>query len=101
MVRQSVPGRCPTMTVKQREPETVGVLLIGFSPVVREGLQAILAKDERIQVIGDAPDGHEALLHIKRACDRGRPVKVVLTESRTGKVDGVEATRLITEAFPE
>ena len=89
------------MAVKQREPKNLGVLLIDFSPVVREGLQAILAKDEGIEVIGDAPDGHEALPHIKRAYDRGRPVNVVLTETRNGKVDGVQATRLIKEEFPE
>jgi len=89
------------MAVTQRESATLGVLMIDFSPVVREGLQAILTKDERIEVIGDAQDGHEALLHIKRASDRGQPVKVVLTETRSGKVDGVQATRLIKEQFPE
>jgi DNA-binding NarL/FixJ family response regulator len=89
------------MEVKQREPKNLGVLMIDFNPVVREGLQAILAKDERIEVIGDALDGSEALLHIKRACDRGQPVQVVLTETRNGKIDGVQATRLIKEQFPE
>ncbi len=90
------------MVVKQRETENLGVLMIDFCPVVREGLQAILTKDERIEVIGDAPDEHEALKHIKRAHDRGRTVNVVLlTETRGGKVDGVQATRLIKEQFPE
>ena len=79
----------------------LGVLMIGFSPVVRQGLQAILAKDKGIEVIEDATDGIEALLNIKRARDRGRPVNVVLTESRNGKVDGVQATRLIKDEFPE
>jgi DNA-binding NarL/FixJ family response regulator len=89
------------MAVTQRESETLGVLMIDFSPVVREGLQAILTKDESIEVLGDALDGHEALLHIKRAGDRGQPVKVVLTETRNGKLDGVQATRLIKDKFPE
>jgi len=89
------------MAIMQRETKTLGILLIGFSPVVREGLQAILAKDARIEMIGDAADGHEALLRIKRAYDRGRPVKVVLTETRNGKVDGVQATRLIKDEFPD
>jgi DNA-binding NarL/FixJ family response regulator len=75
--------------------------MLDFSPVVREGLRAILAKDEGIEAIGDAPDGHEALLHIKRACGMGRPVNVVLTETRNGKMDGVQATRLIKDEFPE
>jgi DNA-binding NarL/FixJ family response regulator len=72
------------MAFKQREPKNLGVLMIDFNPVVREGLQAILTKDERIEVIGDAPDEHEALQHIKRAGERGRPVNVVLTETRSG-----------------
>jgi DNA-binding NarL/FixJ family response regulator len=89
------------MAVKERESEMLGVLMIDFSPVVREGLQAILTKDERIKVIGDAPDEHQALQYIKRARDQGQSVKVVLTETRSGKVDGVQATRLIREEFPE
>ncbi len=88
------------MEVKDRKPDILGVLMIGFSPVVQEGLRAILAKDEKIEVIGDAQDGNDALLHIKRAHTRGRPVKVVLTETRNGKMDGVQATRLIKEEFP-
>ena len=89
------------MTVEQREPQNLGVLMIDFNPVVREGLQSILTKDDGIEVIGDVPDGHEALVHIKQARNRGRPVNVVLTETRNGKVDGVQATRLIKDAFPE
>ncbi len=89
------------MAVKPREPKNLGVLMIDFSPVVREGLQSILAKDAEIEFIGDAPDGHQALLHIRRAGDRGRPVSVVLTETRNGAVDGVQATRLIKDEFPE
>jgi len=89
------------MTVRQRESETLGVLMVDFSPVVREGLQAILTKDERIEVIGDVPDEHQALRHIKRAGERGRPVNVVLTETRNGELDGVQVTRLIKDEFPE
>ena len=89
------------MAVNQRESERLGVLMIDFCPVVREGLQAILTKDERIEVIGDAPDEHQAIQHMKRARDHGRLVNVVLTEARSGKVDGVQATRYIKREFPE
>jgi DNA-binding NarL/FixJ family response regulator len=89
------------MAVKQRESETLGVLMIDFSPVVREGLQSILAKDRGIEFMGDAPDGQQALLDIKRRRDQGRTVNVVLTETRNGKVDGVQATRLIKDEFPD
>ena len=89
------------MTNKQRESETVGVLMIGFNPVVKEGLQSILTKDQRIKVIGDVPNEVAAIQYIKRARDRGQIVKVVLTETRSGKVDGVQATRLIKAEFPD
>ena len=75
--------------------------MIGFSPVVRAGLQAILAKDERLEVIGDAPDGYDALLYIKRLRERGQVVRVVLTETRNNGTDGVQATRMIKDEFPE
>jgi len=55
------------MAVKQHEPQELGVLMIDFSPVIREGLQSILTKDEGIEVVGDAPNEYEALQHIKRA----------------------------------
>jgi DNA-binding NarL/FixJ family response regulator len=75
------------MKVKERKPDTLRVLLIDFNPVVREGLLAILATDEGIEVAGNVPDGHEALQHIKRAGNQGAPVNVVLTETRNGLVD--------------
>ena len=89
------------MADKEHKPKKMGVLMINFNPVVREGLQAILTKDDGIEVIGDAPDEHQAIQHIKRASDQGQAVHVVLTETRSAKVDGVQATRLIKEEFPE
>ena len=81
--------------------DKLGVLVIGFSPVVRAGLQAILTKDKRLEMIGDAPDGYDALLYIKRLHDRGQIVNVILTETRNNGVDGVHATRIIKDEFPE
>jgi RHS repeat-associated protein len=72
-----------------------------ISPVIREGLQAMMAKDERLDVVGDVPDGYDGLLFIKRASDRGQTVNVVLTETRIGERDGVQATRIIKDEFPE
>ena len=89
------------MTAEQREPQNLGVLMIDFNPVVREGLQAIMKKDAGIEVIGDVADEHQALRHIRRGSEKGRPVNVVLTETRNGMVDGVQATRLIKDEFPE
>ncbi len=89
------------MAVKQRGASDLGVLMINFNPVVREGLQAIMAKDERLDVTGDVPDGPEALIHIKKASQLGRPIHVVLTETRNDHLDGVQATRMIKDAYPD
>ena len=89
------------MEVKERKPDTLGVLMIGFNPVVREGLLAIMAKDDGIEVNGDVPDGQEALQYIKQANNRGMPIDVVLTETKNGKLDGVQATRIIKDEFPD
>jgi len=53
------------VVVKQREPKNLGVLMIDFNPVVREGLQAILAMDYGIELIPDAADAEQALLQLK------------------------------------
>jgi len=81
--------------------QSLKVLLIGFNPVVQQGLQAILARDEGISVLGHCQNGHEALLQMNRASVKGQTPDVVLTETRNGQVNGVQATRLIKEEFPE
>jgi DNA-binding NarL/FixJ family response regulator len=86
---------------KQGETGALGVLMIDFSPVVREGIQSILNKDKNIEVIGDVPNGPEALLQIKRSAESSHPVNVVLTETRNNLLDGVQATRLVKDEFPE
>jgi DNA-binding NarL/FixJ family response regulator len=89
------------MVTKERELKNLRVLLIGFSPVVRAGLQAILAKDRRIEVMGDSADGREALPQLKQHYAQGRPIDVVLTETRPRRLDGVQATKIIKDEFLE
>ena len=89
------------MAISERKTGDLGVLMIDFNPVVREGLQAIMAKDEQIEMTGDVLDGAEAVVHIRRAKSDNRPIHVVLTEARNDKLDGVQAIRLIKESFPE
>ena len=89
------------MAVVQNEHKKLGVLLINFSPVVQEGLQAILHKDEQIKVIGHVTDEQQAVQFIKEASVRFQPVHVVLTETKSSTVHGVLATRLIKKEFPD
>jgi DNA-binding NarL/FixJ family response regulator len=89
------------MEGKQGNAGKLRVLIVDFSPVVREGLQAILAQDKSIEYIGHVPDGDAALAQIRRGISQGRPVNVVMTETRNAQMDGVQATRLIKDEFPE
>src|SRR4030042_4978308 len=70
------------------ELKTVRVLMIGFNPIAREGLRAILAMDYGIELIPDAADAEQALLQLKQASDQGRPINVVLTEARASTLAG-------------
>jgi DNA-binding NarL/FixJ family response regulator len=83
------------------ELKTVRVLMIDFNPVVREGLRAILVMDYGIELVPDAVDADQALLQLKQASNQGQPIHVVLTETWTSTFDGIQATRLIKEQFPE
>ena len=89
------------MEGKQGNDGKLRVLIVNFSPVVREGLQAILAQDESIELADHVTNGDEAVAQIRRSLRQGRPVNVVLTETRNGQNDGVQATRQIKDEFPD
>jgi DNA-binding NarL/FixJ family response regulator len=54
----------------KNKPVTLGVLKIDFNLVVREGLLAILNKDDEIEVIANVPNGHEALQYYRLSIHR-------------------------------
>lgn len=79
----------------------LGVLLVGFSPVVRAGIRAILARDEGIEVVREVEGGADALDEIRRARDTEQPIQIVLTETRTTKLDGAQVAMVIKDEFPK
>ncbi|MBV8086403.1 MAG: response regulator transcription factor [Chloroflexi bacterium] len=72
------------MTVK------ISILVADDHPVVREGLSAMLGREQDFEVVGQAIDGREALDMVGRL----RP-NVVLMDLTMPRVDGVEAIRQI------
>jgi len=88
------------MVCESASQKTLRVVLAGFSPVIREGLQAILAKDQGIEVIGGSTSAYEALRQMKQVSASGRPIDVLLTETGNGDLNGVQTMRLIKEEFP-
>uniref|UniRef100_UPI0028A876BF response regulator n=1 Tax=Arsenicicoccus bolidensis TaxID=229480 RepID=UPI0028A876BF len=70
---------------------TVRVLVVDDHPVVRAGLRALLAVDARVDVVGEAASGEEALV-----VARARRPDVVLMDLQMGEgLDGVAATRAL------
>lgn len=73
----------------------IRVLIVEDSPVVRELLRHILNSDPRLQVIGVAVDGEEAVT----AAQRLRP-DVIVMDIHLPRLDGFAATRQIMESAP-
>ena len=74
----------------------IRILLVDDQKLIRQGLKALLELDSDIQVVGSASDGHSAIEQVEAL----NP-DVVLIDVRMPGMDGVTATQIICERFPE
>lgn len=76
--------------------KVVTVLIADDQTLFREGLKDLLEDEKGIKVVGEAKTGPEAIEMVKRL----RP-DVVLMDIKIPEMDGISATRVIREKFPE
>lgn len=74
----------------------VRLLVADDHPLLREGIAAVLAAHEQLQLVGEAGDGREAIEQYRAL----RP-DVVLMDLQMPVIDGIEATRLIRAEFAD
>jgi DNA-binding NarL/FixJ family response regulator len=74
----------------------IRILLVDDHKVVREGLRLFLETDERLEVVGEAANGREALERVEALMP-----DVVLMDLLMPVMDGVSAIRELKRRFPE
>ncbi|MEP6813325.1 MAG: response regulator transcription factor, partial [Actinomycetota bacterium] len=76
--------------------DEITCLIVDDHEVVREGLRLSLSRAPHIRVIGEAADGESAVA----LAERRRP-NVVIMDVRMPGMDGLEATKILTERVPD
>jgi len=74
---------------------TISILLVEDHKIVREGTRQLLEQSPDMHVVGEAPDGLEAI----NLAAEIQP-DVVVMDVRLPRMNGIEATRIITTRFP-
>jgi two-component system NarL family response regulator len=81
---------------RRRSRSRISVLLVDDHPIVRQGVQSVLERHPNLRVVAAVGDGSTAI----REAARLKPRVVVMDISMPG-MNGIEATRVITEKTPE
>jgi DNA-binding NarL/FixJ family response regulator len=71
------------------------IIIVDDDDLIRESLTLTLSLEDDIEIVGEAIDGSEAVALCKQVLP-----DIVLMDIRMPNIDGIGATRLITERFP-
>ena len=81
--------------VKMLNGGKIRIMVVDDHPLLREGIAAVLAKEETIELVAEAANGQEAI-------ERFRSVRpdVTLMDLRLPGINGIEAIKAIRGEFP-
>ncbi|HXB39976.1 MAG TPA: response regulator transcription factor [Bacteroidia bacterium] len=74
----------------------IKIIIADDHSIIRDGLKAMLEKNDFCKIVGEAANGEELLRLLK-----GTPCDVVCTDISMPVMDGVEATKQIIKNFPK
>lgn len=86
----------PTQLKVSAKKQIIKLLVADDHPVVRKGLQSCLARQGRIQFVGEAADGEEALRKVREL----RPDVVLMDISMPG-MNGLTVTEVLRKELPQ
>jgi len=79
----------------------IRLFLIDDQHIIREGLKALLELAPDLQVVGDAENGQLGFELLKKLAGTDQHPDIILMDIRMPVMDGVAATRLVRQEFPE
>ncbi|HEX6779376.1 MAG TPA: response regulator transcription factor [Ktedonobacterales bacterium] len=81
--------------------EPIRVLIVDDQRLLCQGFRKLIELEPDLEVVGMAGDGEEALTVTERLMDAGRAPEVVLMDVRMPHLDGIAATRIFMNRWPE
>ena len=81
--------------------EPIRVLVVDDQRLLCEGFRKLIELEPDLEVVGMAGDGDEAITVTERLAEIRRTPDVVLMDVRMPRLDGIMATRIFKERWPE
>ena len=81
--------------------ERLRVLIVDDQRLLCEGFRKLIELEPDLEVVGMAGDGEEALAMVERLSTQRSAPGVVLMDVRMPRLDGIAATRVLKERWPE
>lgn len=86
----------PSDAVRVGPPAPIRVLIVDDHVLYRRGLEMVLGLEPDIEIVGEAGDGHEALLLVERTTP-----DVVVMDVRMPRCNGIDAAAAIRSSVPD
>ncbi|MDY6899851.1 MAG: response regulator transcription factor [Cyanobacteriota bacterium] len=81
--------------------EKIKLLVVDDQALIREGLQTLLNSKPDLEVVGNAENGHQAIQIIEKLYETSQKPDLILMDVRMPVMDGVAATKIISQRFPD